>query len=121
VTGLGSEFRYQDRDVVMMYRAVEANIAKITQPQTTTSLESNQPSKPRAQPQGRVERDWISQLAADEASTSGLSHHDRYFEDDSRSKRPWCSDEPGKIRTRRDYQTEQVIHDDAETFPEGDE
>jgi hypothetical protein len=53
--GVGLEFRYQDGDVVLVYHAREAEIAKITQPRTKASLETNQ--APRTQVQAHVRKE----------------------------------------------------------------
>jgi hypothetical protein len=66
MTGLGSESRYQEEDVVVMYHAGEADIARITQPRKTAALESEKPSEPKSQPKARREKDWISLLAEEE-------------------------------------------------------
>jgi hypothetical protein len=70
VTGLGTEARSQDGDVIMMFEAREADIAKITQPRTTSTLESEKSTEPKGQPRVQEERDWVSQLAAEEPYVS---------------------------------------------------
>jgi hypothetical protein len=70
VTGLGTEFRHQEGDVVVIYQVGEADIGKMTQPCTTYTLKSDKPAEPKDQPRVQGWRDWASQLAAEEAYVS---------------------------------------------------
>jgi hypothetical protein len=72
MSDLGVEFRYQEGDFVVMYRAGEKGIAKINHPRTTGVLAEIPPkTAPNASPKRRIPKgcDWMSKLRESEQYT----------------------------------------------------